>query len=83
MPGEPAMLMSSETTPASTAVQSLIQEEVEFLMYEAGVDRTFISMWETDRRQPTLSVIFALAVVLNQRPEEIIAATQKLSQLPH
>ncbi|HRN81299.1 MAG TPA: helix-turn-helix transcriptional regulator [Nitrosomonas europaea] len=54
----------------------------EQLAYEAGVDRTFISMLETGKRQPTLSVIFALAVALNQRPEEIIAATQKLSQLP-
>lgn len=52
----------------------------EQLAYEAGVDRTFISMLETGKRQPTLSVIFALAVALNQRPEEIIAATRKLSQ---
>lgn len=54
----------------------------EQLAYEAGVDRTFISMLETGKRQPTLSVIFALAVALDQGPEEIIAATQKFSQLP-
>jgi len=52
----------------------------EQLAYEAGVDRTFISMLETGKRQPTLSVIFALAIALNLRPEEIIAATRELSQ---
>lgn len=40
------------------------QEE---LAFDAGVDRTFIGLLETGRRQPTLSVIFALAQALRTK----------------
>jgi transcriptional regulator with XRE-family HTH domain len=48
----------------------------EALAHEAGVDRTFVGLLETGKRQPTLSVIFALARALGVRPEKLIAETR-------
>ena len=48
----------------------------EALAHEAGVDRTFVGLLETGKRQPTLSVIFALAGALEVKPEKLIAETR-------
>ena len=48
----------------------------EGLAHEAGVDRTFVGLLETGKRQPTLSVIFALARALEVRPEKLVAETR-------
>jgi transcriptional regulator with XRE-family HTH domain len=50
------------------------QEQVAF---EAGVDRTFVGLLETGKRQPSLSVIFALAQALGTTPELLVADTRK------
>ena len=47
----------------------------EALAHEAGIDRTFVGLLETGRRQPTLSVLFALAGALGVKPEKLIAET--------
>ncbi|HEX7637608.1 MAG TPA: helix-turn-helix transcriptional regulator [Burkholderiaceae bacterium] len=48
----------------------------EALAHEAGIDRTFVGLLETGKRQPTLSVIFALAAALDVKPEKLIAETR-------
>ena len=49
------------------------QEEVAF---EAGVDCTFVGLLERGKRQPSLSVIFALAYALGATPEQLVADTR-------
>jgi transcriptional regulator with XRE-family HTH domain len=55
------------------ATRGLSQEA---LAYEAGLDRTFVGRVEQGVRQPTLSVIFALAKALGVAPETLIARTR-------
>lgn len=54
----------------------LTQEE---LAGAAGVDRTFIGLLEAGKRQPTLSVICALAYCIGHTPESLVAAAHQLS----
>ena len=49
----------------------------ERLALECGLDRTFISMMERGRRQPTLSSIFSLAKALSIRPSKLLALVEK------
>jgi len=53
----------------------LSQEE---LALEADVDRTYISLLERGRRQPTLETIFRLAKVLGVTPAAIVAKTSAI-----
>lgn len=39
----------------------------EGLAFDTGVDRTFVGLLEAGKRQPTLSVIFALAAALGTK----------------
>lgn len=39
----------------------------------AEIDRTFVGLLETGRRQPTLSVLFALARGLDMSAEDLLA----------
>ncbi|AKJ27282.1 helix-turn-helix domain-containing protein [Caldimonas brevitalea] len=48
----------------------------EALAHEAGIDRTFVGLLETGKRQPTLSVLFALAGALGVKPEKLVADTR-------
>jgi transcriptional regulator with XRE-family HTH domain len=48
----------------------------EALAYEAGIDRTFVGLLETGKRQPSLSVVFALAAALEVKPEKLVAETR-------
>jgi DNA-binding XRE family transcriptional regulator len=56
------------------AESGMTQEE---LAHRANVDRTFIGLLETAKRQPSLSVIFALARALGMAPELLIARSRK------
>ena len=60
---------------ASRLERGLTQEA---LAFSAGVDRTFIGLLETGRRQPSLSVIFALAQALSQTPQDLVARVGEL-----
>ncbi|AZN39544.1 helix-turn-helix domain-containing protein [Paenibacillus albus] len=47
----------------------LSQEE---LAFQAELDRTFISLLENGKRQPTLNTIFSLCEALHLKPSEIL-----------
>jgi transcriptional regulator with XRE-family HTH domain len=47
----------------------------EALALEAGIDRTFVSMLERGKRQPTLGTVFRLAAVLRVSPATLVART--------
>ena len=53
----------------------LTQEQ---LAFEADIDRTFVGMLDSGKRQPSLSVIFALAKALRVTPELLIRRTNVL-----
>jgi transcriptional regulator with XRE-family HTH domain len=50
----------------------------EALALSCGIDRTFVSMLERGVRQPTISTILSLAVVLEVSPESLVARTNAL-----
>lgn len=50
----------------------------ERLAYKSDVDRAFISDIERGVKLPSLTVIFKLALVLEIKPSEIIAAVERL-----
>jgi len=50
----------------------------EQLAFDADIDRTFVGMLESGKRQPSLSVIFALAKALRVSPELLIRKTNVL-----
>ena len=54
--------------------QGLSQES---LAHECELDRTYISLMERGKRQPTLSTLFKLAKVLNTAPSEIIKKVEQ------
>jgi len=47
----------------------------ERLALDAGIDRTFVSMLERGKRQPTLETLFRLASVLGVSPATLVART--------
>jgi len=46
---------------------------------EAGVDRTFVNLFEAGKRQPTLSVICALARAVGEKPWDLVEATCRIA----
>jgi transcriptional regulator with XRE-family HTH domain len=52
----------------------ITQEE---LAFEAGIDRTYISQLENDRKSPTVAVLLRLAAVLSVPASSIIARVEK------
>ena len=50
----------------------------EQLAFEAGIDRTFVGLLEGGRRQPSLSVVFALAKALGTSPEQLVRLTREV-----
>lgn len=54
------------------ASAGISQEE---LALRAGLDRTYISLLERGRRQPTLTTLFALAGILGVSPGTMVART--------
>lgn len=57
----------------------LTQEQ---LAAEAGVDRTFIALLEGGKRQPSLSVICAIAYAVGETPSSLIAEVCKVANAP-
>jgi transcriptional regulator with XRE-family HTH domain len=53
----------------------LTQEQ---LAHEAEIDPTFVSLLERGRRQPTLSVLFAVSGVLGVKPETLVQRTRRV-----
>jgi transcriptional regulator with XRE-family HTH domain len=47
----------------------------EALALEAGIDRTFVSLLERGKRQPTLTTLFRLAKVLDVSPTTLVSRT--------
>lgn len=56
----------------------------EALALECELDRTFISLLERGRRQPTLKTLFQIAKILNVSPSELISVVESrlISQTP-
>jgi transcriptional regulator with XRE-family HTH domain len=50
------------------------QEDV---AYESGLDRSFISLLETGRQQPSLVTIFQLAKALGVSPAQLITSVEE------
>lgn len=48
----------------------------EALALECELDRTFVSLLERGRRQPTLKTLFRIARVLDVAPSELIASVE-------
>jgi transcriptional regulator with XRE-family HTH domain len=55
------------------------QEDV---AYESGLDRSFISLLETGRQQPSLITIFQLAKALGVSPAQIMVSVEEKLQSP-
>jgi transcriptional regulator with XRE-family HTH domain len=53
---------------------NLTQEDLAFM---ANVDRTFVSMLEGGKRQPTLTTLFALSKAVNREPSDLIREIEK------
>ena len=51
----------------------------ESLALDAGVDRTFVSLLERGKRQPTLETLFRLAAVLEISPATLVTRTLALT----
>jgi transcriptional regulator with XRE-family HTH domain len=55
--------------------RSMSQEE---LAFEAGLDRTFISLLERGKRKPTINTLFAISSVLGLQPHTLIIYIENL-----
>ncbi len=51
----------------------------EQLALEAEVERNFVSLIERGINQPTIRIIFKLAVALNTKPSSMLAAVEALT----
>ncbi len=49
----------------------------ESLAFQAELDRTYISLLEHGKRQPTLTTLFALSKALQLKPSEFIKEIEK------
>lgn len=68
----------AKTLKEARKQRRMTQEE---LADQASLDRTFIGLLETGRRQPTLSVICALAYALHQTPSQLVSQAVKLAEM--
>ena len=57
--------------------RGLTQED---LAFRAGLDRTFIGLLESGKRQPSLSVMWALAQALGHTPQRLVARVCEICQ---
>ena len=55
--------------------QNLSQEE---LAYRANLDRTYISLLERGKRNPTLPVLFSISSALNVKTSDLIKQIENL-----
>lgn len=72
--------MQEEKENIAGAFGSLLQElrlesnlSQEKLAEESGLDRSYISLLERGKAQPTLETLFRIAATLNIKPSEIIS----------
>lgn len=63
----------SEVLREARTAAGLTQEQ---LAFAADVDRTFIWLLESGRRQPTISVLFAVAKGVGLEPETLVRRTR-------
>lgn len=54
---------------------NLSQEE---LSYRCNLDRTFISLLERGKRNPTIETVFKISISLNTLPSQLIKETEEL-----
>lgn len=50
------------------------------LAQKCSLDRTFISLLETGKKQPSLSTIFSLSKALKVEPQELVSQTARQSK---
>ncbi|MBY0077638.1 MULTISPECIES: helix-turn-helix domain-containing protein [Priestia] len=55
--------------------RSMSQEN---LAFEAGLDRTFISLLERGKRRPTVNTLFLISRVFEIKPHEIVKEVENL-----
>lgn len=73
---------NKETSPSQAfgIVLRELRKKAEFtqenLAFEAGIERNYVSLIELGRNQPTISVIFKLAMALNIEPSKMIKLTE-------
>ncbi|MEP3387213.1 MAG: helix-turn-helix transcriptional regulator [Reichenbachiella sp.] len=66
----------SKTLKKLRMEQSISQEK---LAFKAGLHPTYISLLETGKRQPSLSVIFRIAKELGHLPNEFVKKIEEAS----
>lgn len=54
----------------------------EQLSFEAGLDRTYISQLENDRKSPTVDVLFRLCEALGASASKLLARVERLRSAP-
>jgi len=52
----------------------LSQEE---LAFRAGIDRTYVSQLENDKKSPTVQMLFRICEALNSSPARVIARLER------
>ncbi|MGW9017799.1 helix-turn-helix domain-containing protein [Priestia megaterium] len=55
--------------------RSMSQEN---LAFEAGLDRTFISLLERGKRRPTINTLFLISTVFEINPHQIIKEVERI-----
>jgi DNA-binding XRE family transcriptional regulator len=78
MPRERNQLLIDAFAQVLRAARANAAQTQEDLAFTAGIDRTFVGLLETGKRQPSLSVVFALAEALGTTPESLVRETRKL-----
>jgi transcriptional regulator with XRE-family HTH domain len=71
-------MVGSELRAARQAA-GLTQEQ---LAFKAGVDRSYISLLENDRKSPTLDMLFRLCDALGVRASKVVARAEKRRGAP-
>jgi len=62
-----------------TRLEKSLSQEV--LALNTGLDRTYISLLERGKRQPSLKTIFILSQAFELRPDEIMQQIGEISQI--
>ena len=78
MPRERNQLLIDAFAQVLRAARAKAEQTQEDLAFAAGIDRTFVGLLETGKRQPSLSVLFALAEALGTTPDALVKDTRKL-----
>ena len=80
--------MSTDLVESSSYARRMLGEELqkarkqagltqETLAFEAGVDRTYISQLEHDKKSPTLDVLFRISGALGIKASVLIARVER------